>query len=223
MAAARPFVVTGCGRSGTLYASMLLRGLGVACGHEEVFHPMLATFKGFGDAEGDASWLAVPFIRSLPPSAVVLHQVRDPLAVCASFTAMGFFQTGPLGLRSPRHRPFVRFLRRHQPDAFRTANPQSGAARHWLDWNRKTEADACARGLDYARYRIEDMTPDGWVEMLERVGVSRDRDTVRAPLEQVPTTANHRKSIRTFDPCVLDDGLRAELTTLAEAYGYVRR
>jgi hypothetical protein len=87
----RNFVVTGCGRSGTNYTASLLSELGVRCGHEAVFTPFTTAFAGFGDWQGDSSWLAVPFLGALPAGTVVLHQVRDPEAVVSSFVGIRFF------------------------------------------------------------------------------------------------------------------------------------
>ena len=213
-----PFVVTGCGRSGTMYTSFLFRELGLRCGHEAIFHPSTAVFGGFGPADGDSSWLAVPFLDSLPPNTVVLHQVRHPFSVCASFTAMAFFEPGPVRLLR-RDRQFVKFLRTHHPEAYATGDPRWGAARHWIDWNRRVEADARQLGLPYLRFRIDDMTHDGWIDILRAIGSEPSRAALDAALATVPTTINSYPS-EPFDPGGLPAPLRAEMAELAVAYGY---
>ena len=90
----RPFVVTGCARSGTAYTAAVLSRLGLRCGHEVVFGPATRAFTGFGGQHGDSSWLAVPFLGQLPAGpdgAVVLHRVRHPLKVVRSLLGIRFF------------------------------------------------------------------------------------------------------------------------------------
>jgi hypothetical protein len=92
VALARPhFLITGCARSGTGYTASLFSELGVPCGHEAVFTPYSTGFEGWGTAQGESSWLAVPFVEQLPAGTVVLHQVRHPAAVIGSLLAIGFF------------------------------------------------------------------------------------------------------------------------------------
>jgi len=71
------FVVTGSGRSGTTYAARLFTALGVECGHEAVFRVDTSRFTGFGPYVGDASWLAVPFVASLPDDVRVTLELLD--------------------------------------------------------------------------------------------------------------------------------------------------
>lgn len=99
----RPFVVTGCARSGTGYTAALLTRLGLPCTHEAVFNPYTVTPPEIPDNQGEASWLAVPFLRELPEGTTVLHQVREPIAVISSLVSIHFFDLeGPQASRDAR-------------------------------------------------------------------------------------------------------------------------
>src|SRR3546814_6093748 len=57
MTTTSPFLITGCGRSGTGWAAALFTALGYPCGHETVFR-----YDGVGAFnQPDSSWLAVPY------------------------------------------------------------------------------------------------------------------------------------------------------------------
>ena len=83
----RKLLITGCGRSGTLYATELWRALGLDIQHERPVPP-----NGVMGEDGVASWfLAVDDPE--PPSGpstqnyefgITIHQVREPLKVIAS-------------------------------------------------------------------------------------------------------------------------------------------
>ena len=169
--ALHPFVVTGCPRSGTHYLSEVIARVGLVCGHEEVFGPRDHAFRGFGAAHGDSSWLAVPFLGQLPGDAVVLHQVRHPLAVVRSLVGIGFLEDVPrvregfedrraalrwrlrLLLAQPLNLPpstlgprpmaaFRRFLRAQAPEVFAEPTPSERALRVWVAWNEAATGNA---------------------------------------------------------------------------------
>jgi hypothetical protein len=71
-------LVLACGRSGTRYASKVLRAAGLDVGHEK---------EG---ADGMVSWRSVGIESDFRDRSVVWHQVREPLGVVSSFhTVMG--------------------------------------------------------------------------------------------------------------------------------------
>jgi len=231
-------VVTGCARSGTLFTARALAALGHRCGHEELFTPDTVAVPDFGPAQGDVSWLAAPFVGSLPPGTVVVHQVREPLAAIRSMLGVRMFQTRPHPLMGLRYRlqhyrirfarpitnpRFVRFAATHCPRAFALADEPSRTARYWVDWNRRIERDATAAGLPYHRVRVEDLDDRRLVELDHLLGGDADEQTaarVRAELG----TSTHRA--RQVGPVTLDDladaAVRNELVELAARYGYRR-
>jgi len=141
----KKLLITGCGRSGTLYAARLWQSLGLDIRHERPVPP-----DGAIGADGMASWfMAVD--DPAPPSGpgagdyqfdVVIHQVRHPLKVIASMAQFILRQ----GKRAPgfieRHVPETKL----GPDEQDYFNPREQlflkAARYWYRWNLLAEAKA---------------------------------------------------------------------------------
>ncbi|MDX1619822.1 MAG: hypothetical protein R3320_02450, partial [Nitriliruptorales bacterium] len=159
----------------------MLAAAGLTIGHERVFGPETERFSGFGGRDGDASWLAVPFVDQLPDEVVVVHQVRHPAAVVGSLLGIRFFAErseralqldaafaatkyagrrllATVGLRRtvgapPRsHRRYRSFVAEHLPDAWRAGNETDRALTYWVGWNRRLERS----GRVTTRERVED-------------------------------------------------------------------
>jgi hypothetical protein len=231
-----PFVVTGCARSGTLFMAEALAMLGHDCGHERLFTPETTRVPTFGEAQGDVSWLAAPFLRDLPAGTVVLHQVRDPLASIRSMLGVRMFQTKPHPLMQARYRlqyyrirfarpitnaRFIRFAARHCPGVFDLPDEASRAASYWVRWNRLIGEIENRTDLTYRRYRIEDLDDDRLAELDRLLGGSAaaaDAARIRGELG----TSTHRA--RQVDAPVLteiaDGTTRRALVELAQDYGY---
>jgi hypothetical protein len=229
------FVVTGCPRSGTLFTARALAALGHACGHEALFGPETTAVPDFGSAQGDVSWLAVPFLADLPAGTVVVHQVRHPLQVLRSLVAQRFFQTRPHPLMGVRYRlqyrhirfarpvtnpRFVRFAARHCPGIFDLPGEVARAAHWWVVWNRRAEAAAGLPGLRYLRVRVEDLDATGLTALSAALGGTATTADAALVLAALGTATHHG---RTVPPVVLDAipaPQREPLVALAAAYGY---
>jgi hypothetical protein len=110
---ARPrFVVTGCARSATTYTAQVLTAAGCACTHEAVFGPHTTGFSGWGSAQGDSSWLAVPFLGQLPAGTVIVHQIRQPRAAVDALVRFELFAAQRTGLRQDLS-ALARYVRGH--------------------------------------------------------------------------------------------------------------
>ena len=205
-------VVTGCGRSGTGYAAALLSALEIECGHERVFTPETQVApRDLGGLTADASWLAAPFLSDLPDGAVVLHQVRDPVAVVASLLGIRFFshpRRAPISTRMtdgvelarraivrkrrrPIRRDFVRFIQRHEPVILEPHTELERTVTYWVRWNMMIERLVGSR--PYLRYRVEDMDARLVGRILGLAGVSRSADAIERVLASVPTSINSRR------------------------------
>lgn len=114
-----PFIVTGCGRSGTAWAARLFTSLGHPCGHERAYSPWAA---GPLDRP-DSSWLAVPHLHRLPPSTPIVWVMRDPYRVVQSVMNRGFLAhlDGPYEAYVARHRPSITEAPDHLGRAIRWA------------------------------------------------------------------------------------------------------
>ncbi len=214
----KPFVVTGTGRSGTGYISRLLTALGARCGHEAIFHP--ATQKpvvNFGPYQGDASWLAAPWIPQLHPDVVVLHQTRDPIDVARSHLGIHFFHDDA----DPSYRPYQQFVRNHS-DVYTHTDPLERFMRYWILWNENVERLCADRSpADHLRYRVEDLTPELVSRILALLGRSAQRTAIVAALTHCDPQYNHRRRDDTVAWEMLPEcALREPFLVLAQRYGY---
>ena len=236
----RHFVVTGSGRSGTGFIATVLADAGLRCGHEAVFHPRTTAFTGFGDVDGDISWLAAPFVGGLPAGTVVLHQLRDPVEVVSSWIGLRFLdRRGPYSFRRPTGPPrlvyhdlktrferargqhsfvardFERFVGRHEPAVLDGATTTDRCIRYWVRWNERVEAEADGAPVHYLRYRVEDLV-DRWPEIADLLGLDA---TLPAAARQPGVNSRPR-----HDQAGLDDLARSSdfpaFVALAERYGY---
>lgn len=213
------FVVTGMPRSGTTYTAAVLCRLGLDCGHEEVFHPHTSGFTGFGRWDGDASWLAVPFLDQLPPDVRVVHQVRHPLRVAGSLVGTAFLEPAPwLSVRrddawatlkwrarralvrrghldqvtaTPRPTSaFLSFLRGRLPQVWDEPTPVERALRFWVDWNRM--ALDSVRGAGALRLPLETFTAETAVALAAYVGLPVTPEQGALAISKVPANLNQR-------------------------------
>lgn len=132
------FLIVGTGRSGTTYCQAVFRVCGVNCTHQTVF-----TFDGYprwdwGDVEGEASFMAVPFLADLrgrePGTTVVLVR-RDHELVVGSWLKLGLFGDD----MHATHPGWHRILQRMFPDVLGEETPQARAFRYCVEWNHHAE------------------------------------------------------------------------------------
>jgi hypothetical protein len=223
------FLVTGCSRSGTTYAARLFGALGIPCGHESVFNifrvrpgdpaPELDHPKW----EGDASFLAVPFLETLPAGTVVLHQTRHPLEVIRSHMGIRFFAdpVEPSPYLADNHADFLRVIERRCPEIFRERDECARSALYWVHWNRLAGRAARVPGLDYVRYRLEDLDAGLLRRLVARIGVEVPDERVEAALAAVPRDANHRPRDESITLSRIPAGpVRDALLHAARDHGY---
>lgn len=229
----RPFVVTGCGRSGTKYTAQLLSAAGVPCSHEGVFTGRIDDPMPIHALIADSSWLAAPFLHKLPPSALILHQTRNPLAVVTSYVARGFFDQQvyerPIWkhflkriLRRPPSGQYrlISLVREVLPQVFSERTPVRRAAKFWIDWNSLVEREARSLGLEYLTYRVEEIGTGLLTSLVGRItGNVMTAMTARAALEKVPTNVNTgpKRTLVSLDEL---GSVGDELVAKATSYGY---
>jgi len=211
------FLITGCGRSGTGYTAKLLGDLGLPCGHEAIFRPPnveRAHFEWPPQLPGESSWLAAPFLKSLPKGTLVLHQLREPMAVIRSFLRIRFFDEPSA---------YLRFAEACVPD-LASGDRVEKCMKYWLHWNRLAERAAELEGLRYLRFRLEDVDAPLVARMLELIGYPCDPERVARAVAQRPRDYNTRgdkgpDADLTWDTLPHGD-LRDALAALAARYGY---
>ena len=220
------FLITGCGRSGTKYASRMLTSLGIRCTHEQYFTP--TTRRAPVWSGGDSSWMSVPFLGELPEIPIV-HLVRHPRSVIRSFLSIGFFSTAydkacaerlPMRLRPPRPlgEAYIRFLRRHSPRTFLEPNAQQRAQYHWVEWNSRVIGSSVNR--QYFRIRLEDMSAESIRTLLDFVGVETPTSAIERALRELPPNVNARPRGEYGEDLVEGAWLNDSICELAESLGY---
>lgn len=158
----RHFVVAACGRSGTMGTARLLNLAGIRTSFEEFFDARailevgeFPSWLASAGTVGEVSALAAPHLNPLPgdvvvlhPEIVVLHQVRNPMAVVASILGR---ETYTESLWAPH----VKHSFRYVPEMELDSTPLVLALTYWVHWNAMIESRA-----NY-RYRVEDLADPG--------------------------------------------------------------
>ena len=138
----KSFLVTGCGRSGTLYTATLLKKLGVTCHHEKAFLPPV---RGLPEWSGiEVAWEAAPYVEQL--GVEVFHQLREPLAVINSFLRIGFFE---------RDDVFRRHVYHYLPHLHKLSLIKQAMA-YYVEWNEFVV-------WPWHRYKVEEAGAPEWV------------------------------------------------------------
>ena len=213
-------LITGCGRSGTLYATKLWQSIGLDIRHERPVPP-----NGVMGADGVASWFMAaddPKPPSGPSSLdytfdVIIHQVRHPLNVISSM-AQFIFQHGR---RAPG------YIERHVPDTKLSPDEKNHfdfkqqlilkASRYWYHWNLMAEEKAGKI------VRIEDLNEE-LPNLCDLVGIPYQPGV----LSEIPKDINALRYHISDEPWRvtwveikrLDPEIYHRIKQLAAAYGY---
>lgn len=196
-----PFLITGCGRSGTAWAAALFTALGYPCGHETAFNPGVldGSFDPMfedGLAQSESSWLAVPYAHRLPQETPILRLMRNPYYVVQSAMVKGFL--------ADLEDPFAAFVTRHRPDITFTPDHLGRVIRWVALWDEtlygvdhyllQVETDNVARAVEYA---TGDRLPDEVVQdALVLVGEHPNPgDGPRLPQPSLDQIMNHPDAV----------------------------
>lgn len=132
------FIVSACGRSGTMFTWQTLNRLGIRTSFEEFFQSQVRpmdcweAFQQWLDEThtcGEVSSLSAPHLGFMPESVTVIHLVRNPVAVIASLLGGKNFEKPLAWSRN------VKFNFRHLPQLDRMDRPAVLAMKYWLYWN----------------------------------------------------------------------------------------
>lgn len=196
----RPFLITGVGRSGTGYMAQLMRDNGYACGHEGYY-----SVRGVPDhplAEGESSWLSMPF---LPIDVPTVHVVRHPLRVLESRLDSGF-----LSDRGPPGSHWDDYAMRSVPGIAKSGDfgvRLGNIERFIFEWAAGIERRTMGR---IPKYRVEEA--DRWIDEVGLILVGhRDLTTELTPRNI--NTRRHTNLTLTFEEAPL-------MAELAERWGY---
>lgn len=184
-------LITGTGRSGTQYISVLLSRLGLQCRHQYVFPGGVAYDPGKWDSIGESSCMAAPFLEE-QRNTLIIHQVRHPLRVLHSMWAtlpgyLGWFH--PLANRENMFYSNVRLL---LPEIWDVSQEHGErCAYYWLRWNQLIE------GYAHRRVRVEEWDDDLLSTVLGNFGLEYGEEQARM-FRDCPTDVNtkgHRGEI----------------------------
>lgn len=210
-------MITGCGRSGTLYASQLFDRVGISCAHEQVFGPLAMKTgrlsKVRRNRQGEASWIAagiLPDRHSPIPDLSIIHLVRNPVAVIRSMMGVGSFS------RRSNYRKFIYEKLPH----LKTMPPLHACCEFWCDWNRRTSK--LRRDYELCRVKVEQLSDDAanleW--LAGSLGYTVSRSDISEAIRALGTTVHGRSRDEGVCWDTLPRGLRDQVRDLAEVYGY---
>ncbi len=202
---------TGCGRSGTGYVAKLITEAGLVCGHEWAFNPFRAGY--WGSFEAESSCLALRAVEDgmINYDCLVVHLIRNPLAVIRSVIGVGLLDQNP-----PRYKAkYTAWLCANTPQCFAPhLSPVTRAALYWLFVNQR--AENC---IDY-RLRVEDINELDLREISEIIGKPLDATA----LDRVSKNTNggQRDDSITWEDVLasLNPTQRRHFESMAERYGY---
>ena len=213
-------LITGCGRSGTLYAAELWRSLGLDIRHERPVLP-----NGMMGADGMSSWFMAADDPA-PPSGpsvldyqfdVVIQQVRHPLKVIASVAQFVLRE----GKRAPG------YIERNVPETKLTLDEQTcldskeqlllRASRYWYYWNRLAEAKADRI------VKVENLSSE-ISDLCGLVGIDYQRGVIESISKEINARSFHIQDtpwvVDWAEIKRLDAPLYEKIKNLAAAYGY---
>lgn len=160
----QPFLVTGCGRSGTGWAASFFTEVGYPCGHEVLYHhskhgPLTAN---------ESSWLAVPFLEQIPEETPIVRVIRNPVDVVASVMARGFLKN--------LDGPYEQFVVKHRPDVIDPDDYMGRAIRWACLW----DEDLDIYGREYFAFHIDNYGHQDILNMLDHLEYT-DTNAVNIP------------------------------------------
>jgi hypothetical protein len=220
----KKLLVTGCGRSGTLYASEVWKSQGLDVRHENPRPP-----NGRMGRDGIASWYMTVNDPDPPfgPSAadyefdLVIHQVRHPLKVIPSVALVIFGD--PASVRDPLSRQYIE---RNAPETRLSTEERSlphrqqlllQAARYWYCWNLLSQQKASLT------VRVEHLTASlrGLCDLLGIAYRSEAADLISRSTHGRDLYTNEAHcQIGWEDINRIDPALCQKIKELALAYGY---
>jgi hypothetical protein len=212
-------LVTGFGRSGTQWTAKVLARLGVRCHHERVYQHDLdpkesapgLVAERWGNSDAECSWLAVPFLRTLPEDVIVWHQLRDPLLALRCWCHTKLLTS---------HEAACRFVQAVFPETA-VGDVVDRSVQYLTRWT--TMAHDFGRvSRNYIRYRLEALTPEHLGVLLDVAGHHRDVERVREVMRDVPPSTGSCGHSPDERPRWSDYAVRGadRLRAMAEAYGY---
>jgi hypothetical protein len=161
---------------------------------------------------GESSWLAAPYLARLPEGTVVVHQVREPLAVVRSLVRLPFAKASVYRTFTAQYCPTL------------VGSMLEQGMQYWVEWNQLIQRQQQTRHIVFRRLRIEEFSPPLLNQVLALAGIARDREEIQRALDEIPRNINTRGA-RNRDDAIRWETLPGgrvldEMVRLAREYGY---
>ena len=196
------YLISGTPRSGTGFMSQLMSSAGIPIGHEMFFG-----MPGHGyypiNAQGDSSWMAVPFIQNF--DAIVIHIVRNPLDNIASLIHRNTFSEE--SIKSSIY-TFFKMMRLPSLSQF---GGMDMYLHFWLNWNKQIDL------VENVRVSLEDVIKDP-KPMLDDLGIQYDADKLYKKKYNASNRPIMKLTLDNFKTC--NSELLKKFINLSRAYGY---
>jgi hypothetical protein len=215
------YVVISTPRSATGYTARVLSELGLNCGHEKSFcTPHQLCYRAGEEIWGDSSWLAAPFIKDMPPTTLVLHQLRDPIKTLDSMMTRRQLRGCNPGGEAPRGE-YTQFLRKYVENWESEESQHERLARFWVEWNLRIEQ---ANHPNYLRYWVEDMDEELLLRIISHLGVTVSPSQIQSALE-IDKSVNHhpgegQRIVPWAEKFCAQETPKPNVRSLSRRYGY---
>ena len=190
-------LITGCGRSGTMYLANLLNAAGIKTAHES----NIARY-GYGagdDYDIDVNWMRASKLNGKDLGYEVIQVVRHPLLVASSFKHMNFFETVGVHMQAVEELLGKDIRNREYPELD-----------YWIDWNTYISK--------YADYRFDIASVDrDWIHRMIHIYGGEFTENTEIALKKRNTNTLNKDYI-VYNLANYDRA--GELTELAAKYGY---
>ena len=196
------YLIAGTPRSGTGYVAKLMTSAGVPIGHEMFFGMPGHGYYPVG-AQGDSSWMSVPFLQNF--DAKIIHIVRNPLDNLASLIARDTFDDDNMmnGIYSIFKMISLPDLRKYDEDNKYLA--------FYIMWNMQIDK------VEHFKIKLEDISKDP-KPFLDKLGIKYDKSKLYTKKYNTSDTAPPKLTIDYFKNH--DPSLVTRLISLAKLYGY---
>lgn len=196
------YIVSGTPRSGTGFMAKLLTSAGIPIGHEMFFG-----MPGHGyypkNAQGDSSWMAVPFIHNF--DATVIHIVRNPIDNISSLLHRETFSEERMKTSIYTFFKMIRL-----PDLARWEGMDKYLA-FYLAWNKEIDQ------MENIRVNLEHVTKNP-TSLLDELGIVYDPTKLYNKKYNQSNRPTPKLTLDNFKTC--NPELLRKFIALAKAYGY---
>ena len=228
-------VVSGTGRSGTVYMARALTNLGYTCGHESIFTPsgfdraiellnnpnLIVTSRVDVNSENcvfdsglqvaESSYMSSPYLdKPILNNTKIIHVTRNPLLVLSStFIDANFFDDG-----NPIQTIYRNFVYSHLGELKKIKNLLERSAAYYVWWNNMVEFNCNHK--NYLRVKVENIEKEEFFNFLNVPITSFDKID-----KKINSWKIRDKNVRISD--IPDGTIRKEFVDIIERYGYEKK